>query len=321
MHTGALKKWALALTFWLALHLAPLKAQLLGPRGTSPITFEVDANGLLSDTGTLGTGSLSLSGAGTRMFWYPGKAAFRAGNVSGTDWNDSNIGQGSVAFGQDTTALGRYSLAGGYGTTASGNYSIAWGGISTASGQTSFVFGGFSSASGSWSMAVGQNTSASGNYSVALGANTGAEGTASFAVGLFASATATFAVAEGAGVTASGYGSAAFNQDTTASGNRSATFNFYTTARAYESTAFGQYNLNKAEGGGTPNSTSWIGTAGSADPLFEIGNGTSTTPADALVVYKDGNTAVQGELSSHTGVRCNPGGDLSMGSFTAGTAP
>ena len=70
------------MTFWLALHTASLRAtDLLGPYGTSPITFDIDANGLLSATGTYGTGTLSLSGAGTRMFWYPGKAAFRAGEI------------------------------------------------------------------------------------------------------------------------------------------------------------------------------------------------------------------------------------------------
>src|ERR1700734_4564106 len=104
MHNGALKKWALALTFWLALHTSSLRAQLLGPYSNSTGSFEVDANGLLSATGTFGTGSLSLSGAGIRMFWYPGKAAFRAGYVNGAQWNDSSIGKGSVAFGLSTTA-------------------------------------------------------------------------------------------------------------------------------------------------------------------------------------------------------------------------
>ena len=43
------------------------------------------------------------------MFWYPGKAAFRAGYVSGTDWNDSSIGKYSAAFGENTTASAMYS--------------------------------------------------------------------------------------------------------------------------------------------------------------------------------------------------------------------
>src|SRR5271155_1964111 len=98
MHTRTLKKLALALTFWLAVHLPSLQAQILGPYGTSPITFEVDSNGLLSATGTFGTGSLSLSGAGTRMFWFPGLGAFRAGGVDGGYWDASSIGEYSVAF-------------------------------------------------------------------------------------------------------------------------------------------------------------------------------------------------------------------------------
>ena len=50
MHTKTLKKLFLALIFWTALHLK-LHAQTLplGPYGTSPITFGVDSNGLLSN--------------------------------------------------------------------------------------------------------------------------------------------------------------------------------------------------------------------------------------------------------------------------------
>lgn len=44
MHNGVLRKWALALTFWLALHLSCLEAQTLpfGPYGTSS-TAKTDA--------------------------------------------------------------------------------------------------------------------------------------------------------------------------------------------------------------------------------------------------------------------------------------
>jgi hypothetical protein len=262
MHTTTLKKLAFALTFWLALHFAPLKAQLLGPYGTSPITFGVDSNGLLSATGTFGTGSLSLSGTGTEMFWYPGKAAFRAGSItdSGTQWNDANIGHYSVAFGLDTTASGAYSTASGMGTIASGAYSTASGVATTASGY--------------YSTASGYHTSAIGYTSTAMGA----------------------------GSTAIGYYSTASGETTTASGNYSTAFGYFVTAQASNSFVIGAYNLGLSETGAAASATSWVAT----DPLFEIGNGTRTTPADAFIVYKNGDATLQGTLN------VAPGGDIPM---------
>jgi hypothetical protein len=302
MHNGALRKWALALTFWLAVQLSSLRATPLplGPYGTSPITFGVDANGLLSDTGTFeGTDSLSLSGAGTRMFWDPYKAAFRAGYVNGTQWNDANIG----------------------------NYSLAFGINSTASGYASAAIGGHATASGVGSTATGQNTTASGNYSTAMGGATDAAGQGSTAIGLFAGAVegfstalGYFAVATGPGATALGFSSTAsgaystaLGTNSTASGSNSFSLGTYSTAQADLSFVIGVCNV----GGGS--STSWVGT----DPLFEVGNGGNgisgdpalTTTSDALVVYKNGNVQAQGTI------RCSPGGDLSMGSFRAGTPP
>jgi hypothetical protein len=52
-------------------------------------------DGLVS-TGTLNTGAVAPSGAGVKMFWNPRKAAFRAGNINGTQWDDTNIGNNSI---------------------------------------------------------------------------------------------------------------------------------------------------------------------------------------------------------------------------------
>ena len=78
-------------------------------------------------TGTYSSGTIPVEGAGTRMMWYPNKAAFRAGDVSGTQWDDSNIGKHSFATGYNTTASEPFSTAMGSGTTASGYYSTAIG--------------------------------------------------------------------------------------------------------------------------------------------------------------------------------------------------
>jgi len=49
-------------------------------------------DGLVS-TGTSSTGAVAPSGIGTRMVWNPRKVAFRAGFVSGSQWDDVNMAQ------------------------------------------------------------------------------------------------------------------------------------------------------------------------------------------------------------------------------------
>jgi hypothetical protein len=132
-----------------------------------------DSSVLFSATGDIsGTpGSPPVSGAGRRMMWYPDKAAFRAGFVSGAEWNITNIGN--------------YSFASGYRTTASGNYSVAMGQITTASGNYSTSFGSLTIASNDYSVAFGTATIASGRASTAAGFSTAAKAVGSFTTGLF----------------------------------------------------------------------------------------------------------------------------------------
>src|ERR1700704_3106468 len=40
-------------------------------------------------------GNPPISGAGTRMMWFPDKAVFRAGIVTGGNWDKSNLGEAS----------------------------------------------------------------------------------------------------------------------------------------------------------------------------------------------------------------------------------
>jgi len=116
-------------------------------------------NGDLTQTGTLAkftnnngllvlggnTGTIPISGGGTRMMFYPGKGAFRAGNVSGSQWDDANIGELSIALGSSTIASGFGSTAFGTGSIASGATSTAFGQLTTASGAGSIAIGNFAS--------------------------------------------------------------------------------------------------------------------------------------------------------------------------------
>ena len=62
-----------------------------------------------------------------RMFYDKSKLAFRAGSAASTQWDDSSVGNQSVAIGRNTTASGTRSAAFGTGTEASGNNSTAMG--------------------------------------------------------------------------------------------------------------------------------------------------------------------------------------------------
>jgi len=75
----------------------------------------------------------TYAGTGNRMFWDASKSAFRVGRVTGTEWNDANVGAYSFAAGYNTKASGNKSIAMGDSTTASGDYSIALGHWVTAS--------------------------------------------------------------------------------------------------------------------------------------------------------------------------------------------
>ena len=153
-------------------------------------------NGIIA-TGTIGSGTALNLGAGTRMMWYPKKAAFREGNVNGSQWNDANIGDYSFASGYSTTASGYSSSAMGLGTTASGYSSTAIGYYTTASGQYSTAMGEAKTASGYSSTAIGNNTTASGNYSTAMGYYTTASGNNSTAMGGGTTASGDFSTAMG----------------------------------------------------------------------------------------------------------------------------
>jgi hypothetical protein len=128
-------------------------------------------------------GAAPVEGPGTRMMWYPDKAAFRAGSVFSTQWNTENVGEFSFAAGGDTRASANSSTAMGSGTTASGTASTAFGSTTTAAGTVSTAMGNFTNASGAASTAMGESTVAGGARSTTMGFLTSAQGESSTAMG------------------------------------------------------------------------------------------------------------------------------------------
>lgn len=80
-------------------------------------------------------------GAGTRVMWYPRKGAFRAGLVSGNQWNAPLIGDYSVAMGNDVRATAAGATAFGLRTVAAQVSSFTAGEDNVASGAASVALG------------------------------------------------------------------------------------------------------------------------------------------------------------------------------------
>jgi len=112
-----------------------------GIEGSEKESLVIDRNASVFLRGTyVGAGaSLELAGSGTRLMWYPGKSAFRAGTVTGSEWNNNNIGISSTALGYNTIAKGDHSIALGNKAKVGGVNSIALGQGIAVTGDNSFA--------------------------------------------------------------------------------------------------------------------------------------------------------------------------------------
>jgi len=137
-------------------------------------------------TGTFGSGDTSQwVGAGTGMFFNPKKAAFRYGTTSGTQWNDANIGEYSLATGENPIASGYSSYAMGEDCQATGDYSYSFGINSVASSESAIAIGIGCQATGSTSFAIGNGAASIGDISFATGTSVNSESYAETAIGLY----------------------------------------------------------------------------------------------------------------------------------------
>jgi hypothetical protein len=135
----------------------------LGTAGTSPLVslsasgtytdnntydkerFRVDNDGSILSvneymSGATGSG-VPIEGSGTRFMWYGQKAAFRAGSIDGTQWDDANIGFYSTAVGQNVRALGDNAIAFGKNSVAANIGTISMGEGCYATGANSVALG------------------------------------------------------------------------------------------------------------------------------------------------------------------------------------
>ncbi|MFA7627605.1 MAG: hypothetical protein WCZ17_11225, partial [Candidatus Kapaibacterium sp.] len=239
------------------------------------------------------------------------------------DWYSMQWGNGvssehqATAFGGGTASANR-ATAWGTGTVASQNLTTAWGQNTVASGNLATVWGDSNIASGaltsSWGLnnevsgyiatAWGGSNLASANYASVWGENNISSAGYSTAWGSQSQATGQYSTAFGKSDTASGFASVSFGENNNAIGNYSFAFGksnrsqgIYSIAGGHNTTAFsgmetvfGQFNSNYT----AQNSWDWS----SPDRLFVLGNGSSNNSrSDALIVYKDGNSDLFGNLA------------------------
>ncbi len=166
-------------------------------------------------------------------------------------------------------------------------------------------------ATGINSTAMGLNTTASGFRSTAMGYNTTASGSNSTAMGDSTTASGSNSTAMGRNTTASGFSSTAMGNSTTASGANSTAIGNGTRAESLYQTTIGNYNTIDANA--TPNGYS------SNTRLFVIGNGDPSTRSDALVMLRNGNTTLNGNLNVEK-VKAADSGDADMKAYVYGLA-
>lgn len=132
------------LVAFLACAAAPALAQapdsLIAASYGGESRFRVNIDGGTTIVGALGS-TIPVEGPGVRLMWYPGKAAFRVGEATGTVWDESQTGS--------------HSFASGLGSRASGDYATALGLRAVAAQTTSFAAGEDVTASGAASVALG----------------------------------------------------------------------------------------------------------------------------------------------------------------------
>ena len=279
--------------------------------------------GIIAKGDTLSANNYSLTetGPGAKLIWYPKRAAFRSGyldNTYGFLWDDQYIGNWSTALGYNefatgtgcfaagvsTSSQGSYSFSAGYQTSATriasiamgsnskaeGDYSFAEGNGTTAVGVSSVAMGSGTATQGNNSFALGNNTYSGGDNSIAAGINSQSTGTTSFAFGDNARATARSSFATGTNTQANALYSFAAGEGTIASGEGSVAIGEFSTANGPYAVALG-YNAyaNFAA------VALGLGNNATGDNSFAMGN--NATASGRLAVAMGTNIVASGSNS------------------------
>lgn len=166
----------------------PLLAQNVGIGTTNPKARLHVADSSVLFSGPVGIpanqGVAPASGPGIRMMWYPAKGAFRAGIVTGGNWDTDKIGLHSFAAGVDPIASGLGSVALLQNAEASGLQSLAAGMDAKSISTYSMALGVSAQATGTAAVAIGPHAITNANESIAIGSYSTAGAFRSHSLGL-----------------------------------------------------------------------------------------------------------------------------------------
>ena len=105
-----------------------------------------------------------------RFFFDKSNASFRAGYMTGNEWDEANRGSQSVAFGESNIASGNRAMAWGYNNTVSGDYqATSWGATNLSSANRTTTWGYGNAAWGDDATAWGRSNSVSGEHATGWG--------------------------------------------------------------------------------------------------------------------------------------------------------
>lgn len=277
-------------------------------------------------TGSLNNGDdLTLTGEGAKMFFYPKKAAFRAGYTFDNQWNNDNIGAHSTALGYNPIASGIYSIALGFESISAAPFSITIGNNSSANEINSVAIGSDVIANAPGSFALGVDNISIGGDSFSIGSQNTCLGTQAFAIG-----TGNFV--DGLGSLGMGYGTQCIGHFSTALGYQTEAHGQYSTTQGYLNKAEGYYSSvwgykNTAQSAhevvfgrfariGSGDAVVWV----PEDRLFVIGNGESDfNRSNALTILKNGRMGLQFVTNPTYALHLTNDSDPGIGSVAAYT--
>ena len=265
----------------------------------------------------------TANGTSSVAVGYAAQTASTATDASAFGRNAAANAPSSVALGSGaTTAAGAsYSTALGYGSSATGEYATALGYNVQANGAKAISIGAYydytyfrlvwdsdlqkftivpvyvtknNIASGDYSIALGNGNTVS-NGGLAIGSNNTASKMGSVALGHTNSADSAYSFAAGANNYARGYNAFALGESVI--------------AEAANSFVIGYNNIISS----SYDRDGWINT----DPLFVIGNGGSGSRSNAMVVAKNGNTTINGNLTVTGTISSFVGTGDGLGNHTA----
>ena len=181
----------------------------------------VPANCIWTDHCIAPTNIIPSLGQGTRLSWSATRGSFRAGRAVGSEWDDSNQGLFSAAFGHNVKASGTGTFVAGDQCEATQPYGVAIGYNNHALGLGCYALGTTNYCYGGGSIAMGRSNISSADGCVAIGYNGQCNAQSGFVTGDASVCNGSGAIAMGASCYANGGGSIAMGFSCVANGGGS----------------------------------------------------------------------------------------------------